>query len=142
MESKAYHISHILVLTNLHDIAEFPSVYISNVRWNSFQGVEMYSTTVKYLSIKIQRSHCFFFQLEKSRRKGWAHSFFYQIPLMKSVTHNTFIHLYFILTVVIRYFICLGYYLSYFSSYCNVTRWYYYLIFILHWMRNWMVTSL
>ena len=32
MESKAYHISHILVLTNLHDIAEFPSVYISNVR--------------------------------------------------------------------------------------------------------------
>ena len=23
MESKAYHISHILVLTNLHDIAEF-----------------------------------------------------------------------------------------------------------------------
>ena len=57
----------------------------------------MYSTTVKYLSIKIQRSHCFFFQLEKSRRKGWAHSFLSNTSYEKCYTqyvHSPLFHTY------------------------------------------------
>ena len=57
----------------------------------------MYSTTVKYLSIKIQRSHCFFFQLEKSRRKGWAHIFLSNTSYEKCYTqyvHSPLFHTY------------------------------------------------
>ena len=112
-------------------LIEFQSVYIKCIMkfflrcWNVFGN----SQVLKHKDSKIS---LFFLSAWKITEKGMGSKFFYQIPLMKSVTHNTFIHLYFILTVVISYFICLGYYLSYFSSYCNGTRWYYYLILILH----------